>query len=264
MSLGAAENTASSPANRAELVEVWQTVARHLSNDALPRLKELRRTGGRENAFAEAVVLLDSQPTTDAKCRDVERRLQSLAEGDDEIADASAYLIARIHQTMLSTEDPETAARVYDQLHSRHPHSYWAQLGLMKRAVLTLFVLPGSNDPPSRVAAAEKVLPQLSFPTLQRDLHLVLGRAILFFDGPIAEARDHLIAADRIGGLNIVVQADVLIQVGELSRRTGQPELARRYFQRFLDEDLADARTYAVRMTLEKMNPAKPATASNP
>ena len=246
------------------MAAAWELVGRHLANDALAGLQAKRAHGDREAAFAEAVVRMDSQPVTEAGLQRVHASLTELARGDDEIADASAYLIGRLYQAHFFTPDYARAAKEYEQLAAKHPQSYWAQLGLVKLALLKLLVLPEPAEPAARVAAAETVLTRLTVPELQRDLHIVIGRASLYQAQPMDGVLAHLIAADQIGGLPVLKRGELQIQIGELSRRERRWDQARRYFERFIAENEVDARVYTVKGRLAEMAAAQAAEEKRP
>ncbi|MEO5994280.1 MAG: hypothetical protein ABIP92_12120, partial [Arthrobacter sp.] len=199
------------------------------------------------------VVRMDAQPVTEPGLRQVEARLAELARGDDEIADASAYLMGRLYQAHYFTPDYARAAQEYERLATKSPGSYWAQLGLVKLALLRLFLLPEPVKPAARVAAAEALLPRITRPELQRDAHIVIGRAGLFHGEPVDTVLAHLMEADRIGGLTLLKRGELQIQIGELSRREGRWEQARVYFQRFVDENDVDGRVHTVKVKLEEI-----------
>jgi len=250
--LGLAVGPAARPAGE-DVTAAWELVGRHLANDALAGLQSNREPGSREAAFAEAVVLMDSQPVTDGGLREVAERLGELARGDDEIAQASAYLTGRLYQAHFFTPDYGRAAQEYARLAEQHPLSYWAQLGLVKLALLKLYLLPEPAEPAARVAAAEALLPRLTIPDLRRDAHIVIGRASLFHAQPMAGVLAHLVEADRIGGLTGLKRVELQLQIAELSRREGRWEQARVYFQRFVDENDVDARVHTVKVKLEEV-----------
>ena len=255
--LGLAVGPAARPAGE-DVTAAWELVGRHLANDALAGLQSNREHGSREAAFAEAVVLMDSQPVTDGGLREVAERLGELARGDDEIAQASAYLTGRLYQAHFFTPDYVRAAQQYEQLAARHPASYWAQLGLVKLALLKLYALPEPAEPAARIAAAEALLPRLTRPELQRDAHIVIGRARLFHGQPVDTVLAHLLEADRIGGLAGLKRGELQLQIGELSRRAGHWEQARDYFQRFVDENEVDGRVYNVKAKLAEIAAHRP------
>ena len=240
-------------AAEADVTAAWELVGRHLANDALAELQAGREQGSREAAFAEAVVRMDSQPVTEPGLKQVEARLAELARGDDEIAAASAYLIGRLYQAHFFTPDYARAAQAYERLAAKHPGSYWAQLGLVKLALLRVFLLPEPAEPAARIAAAESLLPRIHQLELQRDAHIVIGRAGLFHGQPLDAVLAHLVEADRIGGLAMLKRGELQIQIGELSRRAGHWEQARIYFQRFIDENDVDGRVHTVKMKLAEI-----------
>jgi tetratricopeptide (TPR) repeat protein len=248
----------------ADVTAAWELLGRHLANDALAALQKSGAAGRREAVFAEAVVRMDTQPVTDAGLKQVEAQLTALAQGTDEIADASAYLIGRLYQAHYYTPDPAQAARSYEQLAARSPGSFWAQLGLVKLMLLRLYVLPDPGDPASRIAAAEALFPRLTRPELQRDAHIVLGRARLFHGQPMDSVLGHLVAADQIGGLAGLKRVELQLQIAELSRREKHWEQARVYFQRFLDENEVDGRIYTVKVKLKEMAAEQAAEARRP
>lgn len=234
-----------------DLTAAWELVARHLPGDALAQLGSAKTGNARETAFVRAVILMDSQPITEERLQQVAQQLSALASGDDEIACASGYLLGRVYQVHFPEKDPARAAREFERLAQQHPESYWAQLGLVKLSLLLLYVLPEPVDPAARVAAAEALLPRVNVPELKRDLHIVLGRARLFHGLP--GVLDHLLAAERIGGLTNVPRADLQLQIAELSRRAENWEQAGKFFQLFLDENEVDARVYHVKQKLAEI-----------
>ena len=238
-----------------EVAKAWELVGQHLPNEAQGVLRSGRSAGAdREHAFAEAVVRMDVQPVTEAGLKAVEASLTELAQGDDEIAQASAYLVGRLHQSHYFTPDYARAAAAYTQLAERFPAGYWAQLGLVKLALLKLYLLPEpAGGVKERIAGAEALGPRVTIPELQRDLHLVLGRGALFHGQPLATVLPHLVAADRVGGMAQLKRAELELQIGELSRRAGQWEQARIYFQKFVAENAVDGRLATVKLRLAEI-----------
>ncbi|MBK8858391.1 MAG: tetratricopeptide repeat protein [Opitutaceae bacterium] len=230
---------------------VWRLLAANLPGEAGVALKSTPPTEPRARALAEAVVLTARQPLTDERLLEAERRFEALAEVPDEVGAAALYLTGRLHQLHFSTPDYTEAARYYRRLAERQPASPWAQLGLVKLALLTLHVLPGPATPADRIAAAEVLLPRVTVPPLRRDLLIVLGRARLFHEVGMEQARFDLLAADAIGGLTGLAEADVLLQIGELSFRAGDDGRAEEYFRRFLKGNDADPRVYTVEQRLK-------------
>ena len=232
---------------------VWQLVADHLGREAAVKLDDLTGPATRERKFAQAVVAIDSQPVTQSRLRAAEAVLEELARGEDEIAAASAYLQGRLYQIHYQQPDYARAAERYRTLAARQPHAHWAQLGLVKSALLLLYALPEPAAPADRIAAAAALLPRLEERELQRDLQLQLGRAGTFYEQPLDTVLPHLLAADQAGGLVGQTYTDLLAAIGELSLRAGHYAQSRAYFERYLKEDTYNMRQVTVRRRLEDL-----------
>ncbi len=247
----------------ADVTAAWSLAGQHLANDALAGLRKDHSPDDRERSFAEAVVRMDVQPVTETGLKKVEAELSALAKGDDEIAQASAYLIGRLYQAHYFAPDYARAAEAYTRLAEKFPGGYWAQLGLVKLALLKLYALPEPAGPAARIVAAEALFPRVTVPELQRDLHLVLGRAELFHEYAIEAVLAHLLAADRIGGLTQIKRGELQLQIGELSRRARHWDQARDYFRRFIVENEVDGRLSTAKLRLAQIDAAQRAEESH-
>ncbi len=248
MAFGLALLTALPLAAQNEMAEAWRLVGGHLYTEAGLKLKAA--DAPRERELAQAVILAAQQPVTDEKLVAVERRLLVLAEGQDEVAAAALYFVGRLRQVHFAQPDYAKAAEFYRMLAERQPASAWAQLGLVKLALLTLYQLPEPTTTEARLAAAAALLPHVTIPRLRRDLLIVLGRTRLFYDQPLAAVLADLLAADAIGGLTGVAEGGFLLQIGELSFRSKKWAQAQDYFTRYLQGNGADPRSFAVRKKL--------------
>ena len=231
----------------------WQLMANHLVRDAYVRLDRIKGTPTREQAFAQAVVAVDYQPVTQDRLREAEAAFESLARGDDEIADAAAYMQARLYQVHYQQPDYLRAAGLYRALAERHPESHWAQLGLVKLGLLVLYTLPEPSAPAERIAAATALLARIHEEKLQRDLHLQIARAGTFYEQPLDTVLAHLIEVNRIGGLVGQVPEDLAVELGELSLRAGHYAQARTYFEAYLRDFTPNLRSVTVRRRLEDL-----------
>lgn len=226
-------------------------MANHLVRDASIRLDQIKGAPTREQAFAQAVVAVDNQPVTQDRLHEAEQAFENLARGDDEIADAAAYMQARLYQVHFQQPDYNRAAALYRALADKHPESHWAQLGLVKLGLLMLYALPEPAAPAERIAAATALLPRIHEEKLQRDLHLQLARAGTFYEQPVDTVLPHLIEVNRIGGLVGQAPEDLAIELGELSLRAGHYEQARSYFEAYLRDFVPNLRSVTVRRRLE-------------
>lgn len=231
----------------------WQLMASSLARDAYARLDRIKGAPTREQEFAQAVVVIDYQPVTPDRLHEAEAVFAELARGDDEIADAAAYMQARLHQVHYQQPDPVRAAALYRALADRHPASHWAQLGLVKLGLLLLYALPEPAAPAERMAAATALLPRIKEEKLQRDLHLQIAHAGTFYEQPLDTVLPHLIEVDRIGDLVGQAPEDLAIKLGELSLRAGQYAQARAYFEAYLRNFTPNIRSVTVRRRLEDL-----------
>ncbi|MEO6873398.1 MAG: tetratricopeptide repeat protein [Opitutaceae bacterium] len=241
---------AAGAASSADLNEAWLAIANSHPKDALRKLDE--SDPARAVQLARAVALMAQQSATDDNVRAAEKIFVELATGNDEPADEAAYLQARLYQLHYVQPDYAKAAELYQALAQRHPRSHWAQLGLVKLALLKLYVVPDTTAAGSdRLAPAEALLAQISDPLLQRDLNLQIGQAGVALKQPLARFLPHLVAADRVGGITATAREDLIVQIGVLSMRAGDWAQAKKYFERYLVEFPNNVRAYDVKLNLD-------------
>lgn len=239
------------PLPAATPADAWRALADSRPQDALRLLKSL--PDGREKQLIHALALTHQQPVTDEALRQAEVLLVSLGAGEDDIALQAHYLQARLHQVHYAQPDPARAAELYAALATRRPDSHWAQLALVKLAMLHLYTLPAPTGPESRLKQAEALLARLAEPELQRDLHLQIGQAGLHHGLPPTRVLPHLRAAERIGGVPGVAREDLILQIAELSLRVGDLATAREFFERYLRDYSVNPRCFTVRHRLRHL-----------
>jgi hypothetical protein len=229
---------------------VWKALADSRPRDVLRMLKNGGNTPGEKLAWAAARI--GEQPATDDNMRAAETVLQGLENGNDEIAAEAGYLRARIHQIHLSEPNFAKAGELFRRLADRRPKSHWAQLGLVKLAMLKLYVLPESTATDvDRLKPAEELLALIEEPWLRRDLHLQIGQAGIVLRQPLARYLPHLVAADKIGGTTGTAREDLIVQIGVLSERAGLWPQAKDYFERYLAEYPTNVRAFTVKRKLD-------------
>ncbi len=244
------------PAAAAEpgLTSVWQDIAESRSHLALVQLDRLADQNDRGAQLARAAAMLDDQPVTDTGLREAEALLVAVAGGTDELAAQATYLQTRLYQMHFAQPDFPKAAELLRALAARLPQSHWAQLGLVKLGLLQLYALPEPSGPAARLAVTEALLARITEKSLQRDLHLQLGLAGVFWKQPLAGVLEHLLAADRIGGVAGQASEDLIAQIAELSFRDGQDAQARQYYERYLREYPTSGRCFTVRVRLQMLD----------
>ena len=231
------------------LDQAWTALVNSRPKDVLRVLDHDRMS--RPERLAWAVAQMSVQPATDDNMRSAESVFTELAGGDDEIAAEAAYLQARLYQLHYAQPDYAKAAELYQALAARRPESHWAQLGLVKLAMLKLYVLPDTTVAGADLLApAEALLTQIHEPLLQRDLHLQIGQAGIELKQPLKRLLPHLVAADRVGGISGTAHEDLIVQIGVLSLRAGLPAQAKDYFERYLAEYPDNVRAWTIKRQL--------------
>ncbi|MFZ9681757.1 MAG: hypothetical protein ACO3DQ_00920 [Cephaloticoccus sp.] len=236
--------------------DVWLLAAGNQPLEAGAALERVDAMNPRARALAEAVLAMARPPLSDGDWARIEPVLAQLAQGDDAVAAQALYLQARMHQAQKVEPDLARATGLYRELDRRWPGSHWAQLGLVKLGLVTLYAGEESTNPRDQIAAAEALLAKVAEPALRRDLQLQIGWAALYFGLPLDEVLPHLQAADAVGGLMGITPEDLVIQLGELSLRAGRYADARHYFERFFAEYPTSTRTYNVRQRLREVDAA--------
>lgn len=227
----------------------WQSLINNRPKDILR--SDEPEAGARAARLARGIAWMSIQPTTDDNMRRAEAYFSEVARGDDELAAKAAYLQARLHHLHFQAPDYAEAARLYEALAAQQPASHWAQLGLVKLALLKLYVLDiDSTAGADRLASAQELLRRIHEPALKRDLHLQIGQAGVVLKQPLRRLLPHLIEADRLGGISGTAKEDLVVQIGELSLRAGLLEQSQEYFERYLKTYPENLRAYAVEKRL--------------
>lgn len=236
-------------------IAIWERLSVYQSAEAERELKQLPKASSlqaiRERDFCAAVVHLDQQPLSELRLDAVEQRFITLleAEDNDEIARASRFLIGRIAQVFRAKPDAVKAAKYFRGLAEQPGPGIWDEQARLKLTLLTLYVLP-IRTPSERIELAETYAAAARDPTAVRDMHRLVARAILFYNIPPARALEHLLQADKIGGLMGTQAADQLVQIGELAWDEGKTELAAHYYERLQKEYPRDPRIFTMQQRL--------------
>jgi len=245
----------SAPAHASLEIPVWEKLSVYLSAEAERELQDLPAptdvAAQRERDFSAAVVHLDQQPLSESRLDTVEERFQLLieSEGNDEIARASRYLLGRIAQLFRAKPDVEKAADYFRGLVDQPGPGIWDEQARLKLTLLTLYVLP-IRTPSERIELAETYASAARDPIAVRDMHRLVARAILFYNIPPERALEHLLQADKIGGLMGTQAADQLVQIGELAWDEGKEDMAAHYYERLEEEYPRDPRIFTMQQRL--------------
>ncbi len=233
----------------------WHKASLYLFKESYQRFEG---QDSREARLGHAALLLLQQPKTDANLDQAVAELEKLA-GDaagpgDEPAISARYLLGRIAHAHRTPADPALAASHYRRLIAEHPDHFLADQALVKLALIEIYE-PGLpvDERLTRIDLFGERAERLTRPGSRRDLHLVLATACANLRLDDTRCLRHYLDADQAGVERPILRANVTVAIGELARRLGQDELARRYFERFLDEFKRDHRRALVEDKLHSL-----------
>lgn len=240
------------------LAEGWRALADYRAADAVRIFESLAAgadpAAGREARFGQAVALLARQPITPVQIEAARGILAEMAAaGTDHVGLGARFYLARIAQHHAAQPDEAGAARIYRELIELRPESIWAQTALSRLAILQVYALDPALAPAERVAKAERLIALARSPAAQSELHWLVAEAIFYYRLPPLPALPHLLAAERLGRLDAVTHADVLVQIAELSLQAGETAQAGAYYQKLLDTYPRDQRGYLVKRKLAEL-----------
>ena len=244
-------------ADDSDLKAIWTSATQLMVNEAYAGFQRVRAADdadAREADFGLALMLLNKQPKTEANIQQAADLLTEVgAGGDDDLSVLAAYYRARVEQVHRFDPDAAAAIALYNSLIESHPGHPIAEVAISKRAVLEIYDDSPLEAKRARLERLAALAPTLRYPPARRDLHLLLADsyARLFQDDQNTLAA--LLAADADGIERPKNRSDVWVRIGELARLTGQPELARRYYEKFLESFRRDNRTFTVRQRLEAL-----------
>jgi tetratricopeptide (TPR) repeat protein len=241
-----------------ELAAGWQALTNFHARQALEvfdrHLSDANPAVAREARFGRGVALLDRQPVSPAQVEEARALFTVLADsGRDDPAQGARFFLGRIAQHHLAIPDAAEAARQFRLLIAADENSVWGQSALGRLALLEIYELNPAWAPAARLAEAEKLLAHAHTSAAQSDVHYAIADAVFFYRLPPAGALPHLLAAERLGRLDWTARAEVLVQIAELSRLSGNRPQAAQFYRTFLKENPRDLRVYIVKERLAEV-----------
>ena len=243
-------------AQAAELADGWRALADYRPEQALKLFDAAAADPAvaRAARFGRGVALLAKQPVDAAQLAEARRIFEELAgSGGDDAAQGARFFLARIAQHHQPQADDALAARQFEQLIAAQPDSPWAQAALSRLALLRLYALDRGAAPAARLTGAEALLAVVREPQAESDLRSALAEAIFYYKLPVARALPHLLAVERLGKVDAVTRADVLVQIAEVSVLTGDKAQARVFYAKLLQEFPRDQRHTMVQEKLKAL-----------
>jgi len=234
------------------LLPAWEETSRNLFQEAHARFADEE---GREARLGEAATLLQLQPRTERNLRGAVALLSALVDEstDDDAGLTALYLLGRIEHAHRAVPDLEAAARHYRRLLTHRPDHPLAGQAAVKLAILELYRPRPAEERLELVSTFDALTRDLPDAAARRDLHLVLGEAVLRFELEPTLALDQFVAALEDGIVMPLLRADILVRVGELAREAGRVELARRSYRTFLADFPRAPRRLMIREALDAL-----------
>lgn len=207
------------------------------------------------DGLERAIALLGSPAASGDDVRRAKAELGATvaAGGDGDAVVAALYLLGRLEQLSEGTAVPREFETLWRE-HAGHP---LAQLATLKSLLRRLYA-EGAEAAEDRLAAGEEGGATITVPDLRRDYHLAMGEAYIFHGDRRGPALRHLRAARALGIPSAATRADVLVQIGELARLTGDRAGAAESYRAFLAEFPRDLRQQIVRDHLATVEGAAP------
>lgn len=206
----------------------------------------------RESQLGLAISLLNIQPKTEANLERAEALLRKveLENADDMVGITALYFRARLEQIHRLQPDSAKAVSLYEELIAKHPEHPFAQIAVVKLALLRLY--SSAADRKAMLAEVAATGANLTFPPAIRDFHLLLADLYARWEVSDAESLAHLLAAYRSGALTGKTVGDVFVRIAELSRLQGETAQASEFYRKFLERFPRDLRSFTVRQRLEE------------
>lgn len=158
------------------------------------------------------------------------------------------YLLGRLRQLEDDVNVPDELVQLSHE-HAAHPLGQLAALKILLRRLYAI----GPESVHSRLRAGEELSAVFMSPALRSDYHVAMGDAYIFHGDRQMEALRHFRAAIDIGIPISATRANVLVQIGELARLTGESAIAADSYRAFITEFPRDLRQQIVRDRLAEV-----------
>jgi len=202
-----------------------------------------------------AIAALQAPGSATVASAEVRAELATLVEADPRASTSlvALYLLGRLSQLEHGTDAPAELVRL-SRDHADHPLGQLAALKLLLRRLYAT----GPEGAEARLEAGEALAETITASGLRSDYHLAMGEAYLFHGDRRAAALRHLRAAAELGIPSAATRANVLVQIGELARLTGERTVAAASYRAFIAEFPRDLRQQIVRDRLAEVEGAAP------
>ncbi|MGC1481081.1 MAG: tetratricopeptide repeat protein [Chthoniobacterales bacterium] len=235
----------------------WKAAAQQLLDEAYVGFSE--GTGDDEAAgpqalFGQAAVLLNLQPTTDGHVDQAIALLENIMADHPGtgVALEAEYLRARAEQVHKSRPDLGKARDQFIRFIEANPGHRLADVAAVKLA--TLEIWSGTNGEQTHaIQRWNGVVDSLGFDAARKDLHLLLAEADQHVTGNRENALHHFLKAEELGIASHKTRGNVIFQIAELAYELGRNDVAREFYERFLNEYRRDVRRPVIESRLKDL-----------
>lgn len=240
------------------LAKGWNAQGEFSFNEAQGFFKSASGLSGaaeRERKLGEAVALLNVQPRTQGNIARASTVLQEVVDAGtpDKAESFARFYLARIAEIHQTPADLAKARAIYLELLKSGPTVPIAEYGASKIVLIDLYDNITPEEFERRMTELEKLEPFLKTAQGRREFHANIGIACAELGGPNDRLLKHLIAADEEGFTQWQTESIVWLLIADAAEKSGDKELARKYYQKFSEKYKRDNRFYAVMEKLKRL-----------
>ena len=227
----------------------WTNAIQHRFNESNTQFEKL--IGNRSDRdidslrFGYALTLLNRQPRNKMNIQRAGSIFLALygKDPDSDFGIASLYYMGRIAHVHQTPFDWKEAARIYEKLIEAHPDHFFAQLALSKSVTVQLYDSVPEEERKERFERLADLSTRLTIPPIKAHFHYHMSEAAMRLDLSRREALTQILEAVDAGITNWRARVDAYVMVAELAREEGDYTLARKFYNKVLQEFPVDART---------------------
>jgi tetratricopeptide (TPR) repeat protein len=241
-------------------LSAWTLASQYRFNEARSEFRRLEKSEDEEMRrrakYGHAIALLNAIPKSVGKIEKAEQLLHELSDraGNDPITIRSVYHLGRIKELHQRDPDRPAAAEYYWRMIREWPEDPFTQIAIVKLVTMQIYEPTSREEKLRRYAELELLHRFLTLPSARRDYNYILGVACLSLEISKEKALNHLLECVDAGIKSPRMRLNTYCRIGVTAKQLGQFELAREYFNRFLDKAPRDLRTRMVRDHLEELS----------
>lgn len=239
----------------------WDLLSQYRFKEALLAFEQPGATdqdAPRDQALGQALSKLVSPSYSEAHLPGIVATLEQIWESNphDQLGLWAGYYLGRIHQNQGKTNaDFDTALAWFQRVATTGENDTIAQIARLKAIGLILYApIEAAPSAEERFIQAQQWVTQITEPHLRINALLVLGNGMLYRDAAPGRVLPAFQSAWQIGVTDPTARAQVLVQMGNLATKLGNPPMAADYYRQFLEEFPTEKRHQLVRDQLAQVS----------